>query len=67
LRIGNYDLSEKDLQREINIENIFHIGDRTRPKRTATLQEIIDHLKKVYSNNIAAQFSHMEVRATHES
>jgi 2-oxoglutarate dehydrogenase complex dehydrogenase (E1) component-like enzyme len=59
--MGNYDLNEKDLQREINIENIFHLGDRARPKRSATLEEIVSHLRKVYSSNIAAQFTHMEV------
>jgi 2-oxoglutarate dehydrogenase complex dehydrogenase (E1) component-like enzyme len=60
LRMGNYDLNEKDLDREINIQNILHIGSLSHPKRTATLREIVDYLKKVYSNNIAAQFIHVE-------
>ncbi|KAG2386128.1 hypothetical protein C9374_002574 [Naegleria lovaniensis] len=44
----------------VDIDGIVHIGSAQFPKKTATIPEIVNHLKDVYCGNIAAQFSHLE-------
>jgi 2-oxoglutarate dehydrogenase complex dehydrogenase (E1) component-like enzyme len=47
---------------EVDVDHIVHVGPKNKPQRTASLSEIVDTLQSVYSSNIAAQFTHLEVR-----
>ena len=54
-----YDLDTSD-STPINVDQIVHIGPRSKPLREAPLDQVVNTLKTVYCTNIAAQFMHLE-------
>lgn len=56
----------KIINKEISYDTdgVLNMGGKNAP-RYANLEEIINHLKKTYCGNIAAQFTHLVRRMVH--
>jgi 2-oxoglutarate dehydrogenase complex dehydrogenase (E1) component-like enzyme len=52
----------KDDKKMYNVEGLLNIYENNKKKSTASLLEIQNRLKELYSNKIAYQFSHLEVK-----
>ena len=52
LQLADYGLSDSDLDRTFNAGELLGLG-------VATLQQILNHLQKLYTENIGVEFSHI--------
>lgn len=59
-RRPNLDLEDYHLS-ELDLGEVFHVGEEIGLKN-ATLQQIIDHLKKIYCGNIGFEYAYIEDR-----
>ncbi len=59
-RRPNLDLEDYNLS-ELDLNEVFHVGEEIGLKN-ATLQEIIDHLKKIYCSTIGFEYAYIEDR-----
>jgi probable 2-oxoglutarate dehydrogenase E1 component DHKTD1 len=62
LKPSVYHLDRMNIDQDtmLNVDQILHIGPKTKPMRQAALKDIIKTLNDVYCNNVAAVFSHLE-------